>query len=122
MDSEEETGVKRSDRISMRRYCSHPEEIKVGNVTNRKKRKVVDPLLILVQEEAIRQREVGRNVCLKELAEQYESVLCLKNTPENKDTVDHKRTKTKKQKNVKQSSESLSLEYLNKQLNKIFTK
>ena len=144
MDPAEVTPAIRSSK----RCLSPSAEINIGNAAKRKRRKVADPLLILVQEEVLRKREVGFPGCLEEVGRRYEAVLMQTRKSETKtmetsqyNTMEIRQCKTKetsqyktmetrqfqasnnqKQKDLKQALNSLSLEALNKQLNKIFAK
>ena len=144
MDPAEVTPAIRSSK----RCLSPSAEINIGNAAKKKRRKVADPLLILVQEEVLRKREVGFPGCLEEVGKQYEAVLMETRKSETKtmetsnhktmETSNHKTMETsqyktmetsqyqgsnnQKQKDLKQAFDSISLESLNKQLNKIFAK
>ena len=120
MDPAEVTPVIRSAKRSL----SPSADINLGKAAKNKRRKVADPLLILVQEEVLRKREVGLPGCLEEVGKKYEAVFrqTRKYESNTMETKQCQASNNQKQKGLKQSLNSLSLDSLNKQLNKIFAK
>jgi hypothetical protein len=57
-----------------KRCLSPAEEIKYDYTTKKKKRKLANPLLILVQDEVFGKREYGREACLADLEKQYKDM------------------------------------------------
>ena len=123
MDPAEDTPAWFSSKSSAKRCLSPSEDIKLGNTNKKQKRKVANPLLILVQDEVFGKREDGRVACLDDLEEQYEEILA--NTNKQGGLISTRSdppTNDQGQTDLIQSTDSLSLESLNNQLLKIFAK
>ena len=98
-----------SGKPSAKRRHSPSENIKLGNA--KKKRKVANPLLILVQAEVFGKKEDGREACLDDLEEQYDAILKQANKPQGLTRQDSDPTPTndQEQTDLIQSAGSLSI-------------